>query len=123
MNEPELFSSLLKIASALAVTVGIMFLLVFLFKKAMQRGGGEGNADVVRILSSRYLGPKSSIMLVDVVGHLLVIGIANGTMSLLTEIMDPESIQQLHGLRSPKERSSSFSEYLKGYLKRSRFDS
>ena len=123
MDSPELFSSLLKIAAALAVTIGVMILLIFLFKKAMQRGGGEGNKDLIRILSSRYMGPKSSIMLVDVMGHVLVIGMANGTMSLLTEIMDPESLEQLKGMREAQQRGSSFSDYLKGYLKRSRLGS
>lgn len=123
MDSPELFSSLLKIAAALAVTIGVMILLIFLFKKAMQRGGGEANRDLIRIMSSRYMGPKSSILLVDVMGHVLVIGIANGAMSLLTEIMDPESLEQLKGLRGTQQKGSSFSDYLKGYLKRSRLDS
>lgn len=124
MNSPELFSSLLKIASALAVTVGALILTAYLFRKAVRRGGGEiNNRAVIRILSSQYLGPKSSIMLVDVLGQVMVIGMSGGTMSLLTEIMDPEALEQLKDIRERKGRGPSFSGYLKGYLKRSRLDS
>ena len=124
MNSPELFPSLLKIASALAVTVGVLMVTAYLFRKAMRRGGGEiNNRDLIRILSSQYLGPKNSIMLVDVLGQVMVVGISSGTMSLLTEIMDPEALDHLKDIREHKGRGTSFSGYLKGYLKRSRRDS
>ncbi len=123
MDSPELFSSLLKIASALAVTVGVMIVAAYLFKKIMKRGGGEiNNRELIRILSSQYLGPKSSIMLVDVLGQVVVIGISSGTISLLTEIVDPESLEHLKDIRGQKGKGASFSDYLKGYLKRSRLD-
>ena len=124
MNSPELFSSLLKIASALAVTVGVMIVTAYLFKKIMKRGGGEiNNRELIRILSSQYLGPKSSIMLVDVLGHVMVIGLSSGTISLLTEIMDSETLEHLKDARRQRGKGASFSDYLKGYLKRSRLDS
>ena len=124
MDSPELFSSLLKIASALAVTIGVLILTAWLFRKIMRRGGGEINdRELIRILSSLYLGPKSSIMLVDVLGRVIVIGITSGTISLLTEIMDPESLEHLKDARVKKEGAPSFSNYLKGFVKRSRLDS
>lgn len=124
MDSPELFSSLLKIASALAVTIGVLILTAWLFRKIMRRGGGEINdRELIRILSSLYLGPKSSIMLVDVLGRVIVVGITSGTISLLTEIMDPESLEHLKDARVKKEGTASFSNYLKGFVKRSRLDS
>jgi len=123
MDSPELFSSLLKIVSALAVTVGIMIVTAYLFRKIVRRGGGGINRELVRVVSSQYLGPKSSIMLVDVLGHVLVIGISGGAISLLTEIEDSEALEHLKEIRGQKGRGASFSDYLKGYLKRSRLDS
>ena len=124
MNSPELFSSLLKIVSALAVTVGVLIVTAYLFKKATRRGGGEvDNRELIRILSSRYLGPKSSIMLVDVLGQVMVVGLSSGTISLLTEIMDPEALEHLKNIRGQKGKGVSFSDFLKGCLKRPRIDS
>jgi len=124
MNSPELFPSLLKILSALAVTVGVLIVTAYLFKRIMGRGGGEiTNREVIKILSSRYLGPKSSIMLVDVLGQVMVIGLSGGTISLLTEIMDPGSIEQLKDIRGQRGKGASFSDHLKGYLKRAHLGS
>jgi flagellar protein FliO/FliZ len=123
MDSPELFSSLLKIVSALAVTVGVMIMIAYLFKKIMNRGRGSVSGEWMRILSSQYLAPKSSIMLVDVLGRIMVISISNGTVSLLTEIMDPEALEHLKDVRAQRDRGTSFSHYLKGYLKRSRLGS
>lgn len=124
MDSPELFSSLLKIASALAVTVGVLIVTAYLFKRIMRRGGGTINdRELIRILSSLYLGPKSSIMLVDVLGRVIVVGITSGTISLLTEIMDPESLEHLKDAGVKKDGASSLSNYLKGFVKRSRLDS
>ena len=118
MNSPELFSSLLKIISALAVTVGVMIVAAYLFKKIMKKGEGEINGrELIKILSSKYLGPKSSIMLIDVLGNVMVIGVSSSNISLLTEIVDSESLEQLKDIQGRKRGNASFSDSLKRLLK------
>jgi len=116
MNSPELVPALLKIVSALAVTIGAMIIVAYLFKKIVKKGAGVGNDDLIKILSAKYLGPKSSIMLIDVLGNIMVIGISSGGISLLTEIVDPESFEQLKDIRGQEGEGASFSDYLKGLL-------
>jgi len=117
MNSPELFPSLLKIISALAVTVGAMIVVAYLFKKIVKKTvAGIGNEDFIKILSVKYLGPKSSIMLVDVLGNIMVIGVSSSGISLLTEIIDPGSLEQLKDIRGQEGKSVPFSAYLKGLL-------
>ena len=119
MNSPELFPSILKIISALAVTVGIMIVAAYLFKKIVKKGeGGINGGELIKILSAKYLGSKSSIMLVDVLGNIMVIGVSISKISLLTEIVDSESLEQLKDIRGRKGKSASFSDHLKGLLKR-----
>ena len=118
MNSPELFSSLLKIISALAATVGVMIVVAYLFKKIVKKGEGEINGrELIKILSSKYLGPKSSIMLINVLGNVMVIGVSSSNISLLTEIVDSESLEQLKDVQGRKGKSVSFSDYLKRLLK------
>ena len=120
MNSPELFPSLLKIISALAATVGVIIVAAYLFKKIVKKGGGEINdRELIKILSSKYLGPKSSIMLISVLGNVMVIGVSSGNISLLTEIVDSESLEQLKEVQEQKGKSLSFSGYLKGLVKSS----
>lgn len=118
MNSPELFSSILKIVSALAVTLGVMIIAAYLFKKIMNKGGVKINdRGLIKILSVKYLGPKSSIMLVNVLEHIMVIGISNSGISLLTEIVGAESLKQLKNIQGQESKRAPFSDYLKRLLK------
>lgn len=118
MDSIELFPSLLKIVSALAVTVGAIIFASSLFKKIMNKGGVKINdGELIKILSVKYLGPKNSIMLINVSEHIMVIGITSSKISLLTEIVDTESLEQLKDIQGQQGKTAPFSGYLKGLLK------
>jgi len=113
MNSPELFPSILKMISALAVTVGIMVVVIYLFKKIMKKtGGGVDDGKLIKILSTKYLGPKNSVMLIDVLGDIILIGISGSQISLLTKIVDPGSLEQLKNIQGQEGKTASFSDYL-----------
>ncbi len=113
MNSPELFPSILKMISALAVTVGIMVVVIYLFKKIMKKtGGGIDDGKLIKILSTKYLGPKNSVMLIDVLGDIILIGISGSQISLLTKIVDPGSLEQLKNIQGQEGKTASFSDYL-----------
>ncbi len=92
----ELLPSSLKMISMLAVVLGIMFLLFFGFKKYVLKntmfGGGE---KLVNVLGSGFLAPKKNIVLVEVAGEVLVLGMSQDNISLLTNITDPEKIEEI----------------------------
>lgn len=97
MGKPiELIPSGLKMVSMLAVVLGIMFLLFFGFKKYVLKntmfGGGE---KLVNVLGSGFLGPKKNIVLVEVAGEVLVLGMSQNNISLLTNITDAEKIDEI----------------------------
>ena len=133
----ELVPSSLKMFSMLAVVLGIMFLLYFGFKKYVLKntmfGGGE---KLVNVLGSGFLGPKKNIVLVEVAGEVLVLGMSQDNISLLTNITDPEKIEEIKskggkggsglnwnlGNRQPEEARASagmpagqFSKYMKQF--------
>ena len=133
----ELVPSSLKMFSMLAVVLGIMFLLFFGFKKYVLKntmfGGGE---KLVNVLGSGFLGPKKNIVLVEVAGEVLVLGMSQDNISLLTNITDPEKIEEIKskggkggsglnwnlGNRQPEEARASagmpagqFSKYMKQF--------
>ena len=111
MNSPDLFPSFLKMVSALAVTLGIMLITIYLLKKAMKRTGGISDG-LMKILCTQYLGPKNSIMLIDVLGDILVIGVSSNQISLLTKIVDHNSLEQLKSIRGQRIKNPPFSDYL-----------
>ena len=92
----ELVPSSMKMFSMLALVLGIIFLLFFGFKKFVLKntvfGGGE---KLVNVLGSGFLGPKKNIVLVEVAGEVLVLGMSQDHIALLTSITDPEKIEEI----------------------------
>jgi flagellar biosynthetic protein FliO len=121
MNSLELFPSLLKIGSALAVTVGAMIAIAYLFKKLMNKGGLKMNdSELIKILSVKYLGPKNRIMLINVSKTIMVIGVSGNNISLLTKIVDPGSLEHLKDIQEQEGKSVPFSDYLNDLFKGTR---
>jgi flagellar protein FliO/FliZ len=114
MNSPDLIPSFLKMISALAITLGIMIIAIYLLKKAIKRTGVI-NDGLIKILSTKYLGPKNSIMLIDILGDILVIGVSSNQISLLTKIVDNDSLEKLNGIQIQGDKNPHFSDYLMHY--------
>ncbi len=97
----ELIPSGLKMLSMLAIVIGVMFLLFFGFKKYVLKntmfGGGQ---KLVNVLGSGFLAPKKNIVLVEVAGEVLVLGTSNDQITLLTNITDPEKIEEIKSVGS-----------------------
>jgi len=82
--------------SALAVVLGVMLAGLWAVRKFMNKTGSRvDSGQMIRVLSTRYLGPKSSILLLDVLGSVIVVGLSGGRMSLLTTITDEDSLERL----------------------------
>ena len=92
----ELVPSGMKMFSMLALVLGLIFLLFFGFKKFVLKntvfGGGE---KLVNVLGSGFLGPKKNIVLVEVAGEVLVLGMSQDHIALLTSITDAEKIEEI----------------------------
>jgi len=54
-------------------------------------GGGK----LVQVLSTNFLAPKKNIALVEVAGEILVLGVSDQNISLLTSIREPERIEEI----------------------------
>ena len=95
-GDSGLFSASLKMASTLGLVLGLMFVVFHLFKKFGLKNsvfGGEGKP--IKVLSTGFLAPRKSIALVEVAGDVLVIGISNDQISLLSNVQDPERVEQI----------------------------
>ena len=105
METISFFPALLKMISALALVLGIMIGLAFLFRRFFQQTGiSMSDGEAIHILSVKYLGPKSSIMIVDILGKIVVIGVSQQYMSHITTIDDEDALLKLHSLSNSPER-------------------
>jgi len=101
MENISLWSSFLKMIFALAIVLGLLIGVMYFIKNFMQRSTpSTDNQALINILSSRYLGPKSSIILVEVMEQVIVVGITGQQMTPLARIDDPLSIAKIKAKRS-----------------------
>jgi flagellar protein FliO/FliZ len=119
MSTFDFIASLLKMVSALAVVLGIMLAGLWFVRKLMKKTGtGVDDGHAIRILSTRYLGPKSSIMLVDVLGSVIVVGVTAGQISMLTTITDEDSLERLKSPRTGGQESQAFLDQITLYKRK-----
>ena len=107
---PNLMSTSLQMLTALGVVLGGLLVCFYVAKRFIKRDIGGSRQHTIRILASRYIGVKKNIALVEVPGSVLVLGISNDRISLLTKIEDPAAIDGLR--REQSVAPSSFSDHL-----------
>ena len=92
---PDLTMTALKMISALGIVLGGMFIVFYFSKRFLNRAGSGSNQQLINIIASQYIGVKKNISLVQVPGAILVLGISNDTIRLLTKIEDQETLEKL----------------------------
>jgi len=92
--------SFFKMLAALAVVIAMMIGTAYVLKKYFYRSPETVNGNpMIDILSDRYLGPKSSILLVDVLGQVMLLGVSANQISALGTISDPKALENLKNIR------------------------
>ena len=91
----SLVSSGLRMITTLSLVLGLIFLLFFGFKKYVLKNTPFGAGKLVQVLSTSFLAPKKNIALVEVAGEILVLGISDHNISLLTTIREHGRIEEI----------------------------
>jgi flagellar protein FliO/FliZ len=107
---PDLISTSLKMFVALAIILGGLLLVLYYTKRRFRGEATGAKGKSIRVLGNTYIGMKKHISLVEVPGAILVLGITNDSMSLLTKIENDEIIEKLR--EQEGSVSSSFSAQL-----------
>jgi flagellar protein FliO/FliZ len=94
----------------IALLVGLFFGIKWLQKKSRNGGGGRETLSIVGTLS---LGPKRNVALIRIVNRILVVGISEGGIALLTELSAEEADAVLQSkAKSPYSFSALFARQL-----------
>jgi flagellar protein FliO/FliZ len=108
---PDLVSTALKMLASLVIVLGGMFVASYFMKRVLNRNVPGSGDKVIRVLANTYIGVKKSISLVEIPGALLVIGISNDKISLLSKIED-ENILKKFRISDEEQMQVSFSDHL-----------
>lgn len=93
----ELWDSLLRMASALIVVLGLMALCAAAARRWLGRFGAGPDAPLVRVLGAGSLGSRRELIVVAVAGEVLLLGATAGSLVPLGRIRDPERVARLLG--------------------------
>jgi len=107
---PDMASTALQMLTALGVVLGGLILVFYFMKRFLKRDVGGSKEQLIKVIASQYIGIKKNISLVEIPGSILVVGVSNDNISLLTKIEDKVVLDDL---RQENSRiTPSFSEHL-----------
>ena len=101
----------------LAAVVAVIYLLFYLLKRGFRRQLPQN--DLIRILGSRNLSGNRALHLVAMGRSVFLVGAAEGGITLIAEIKDPETLDQIRldsaaAAKLPQGFAGLFQSFLKG---------
>tara|TARA_B100000686_G_scaffold133812_1_gene140820 strand:- start:127 stop:1446 length:1320 start_codon:yes stop_codon:yes gene_type:complete len=92
----KIIPSGMKMISMFALVLGLMFLVFFGFKKYVLKNTAFGGGNkLVNVLGTWFLGPKKNICLVEVAGEILVLGVSQENITLLSSVTSEAKIEEI----------------------------
>ena len=109
-TSPDIVSTALQMLTALGVVLGGLILVFYFMKRFLKRDVGGSKEQLIKVIASQYIGIKKNISMVEIPGSILVVGVSNDNISLLTKIEDKALLDVL---RQENSRiAPSFSDHL-----------
>ncbi len=102
---PSLALSLVKTVTALVAVIGLILLLAALAKRYLKDSPifpGASKGRLIRLVSSTPIDAKNRIAVVDVAGEIIVVGVSDGQLNMLTKIRNPRSLERIGGFPKGK---------------------
>lgn len=91
---PSLFASMVKLFSGLAVVIGVMLVVYYFIREHFHKiNKVSGKGKLINVVATHYLAPKKAVMLIEVAGECLVVGVGE-EINLLARI---ENLNQESG--------------------------
>jgi flagellar biogenesis protein FliO len=86
---------LLRSLFALIGLVGILVVARFMLKRSGRIGAMGGSGNLVQVISTGYIGVKKSVTLVKIPDAILVLGVTNERITLLSKIEEQALIDRI----------------------------
>jgi flagellar protein FliO/FliZ len=110
-------SGFFQMVASLAIVVGMIFLAYYLANRFLKGTLMKKSVPrYIRVVESRFLAPKKSLMLVEVGGEYLLLGSSDSGISLLKQVDMLETIEVVEELSSSAKPTVSISAGLRSVL-------
>jgi len=107
---PDTVSTAFQMLTALGIVLGGLLVVFYFMKRFLKRDVGGSKEQLIKVIASQYIGLKKNISLVEIPGSILVVGVSNDNISLLTKIEDKVVLDVLH--QGSSRGTLSFSSHL-----------
>jgi flagellar biogenesis protein FliO len=95
VEQPELMSMLLRLLFAAIGLFGILVVVRFMLTRSGRIGTMVGPRTLVKVISTGYIGVKKSVTMVKIPDAILVLGVTNERITLLSKIEDQALIDRI----------------------------
>jgi flagellar biosynthetic protein FliO len=108
---PDMIATAFKMFAALGIVLGGLVFVFYLTRRVSKIELSGSRQKLIKVIANKYIGVKKNICVVAVADAVLVLGVTNDRISLLTRIEDTEIIQKLNQ-DSKTPSLPTFSDYL-----------
>jgi len=112
--------SYIKVFFMLVLVVAIILFSVWLLKKVTPQFNRSSNSGMIKILSTFWLGPKKALYLIQVAGKIMLIGVTDQSISLISEFSDPEEAHNVLTAMEEKRSEPAFANLLSSMFNKNR---
>lgn len=88
MVESGMAGQLSQMLLGLVLVIGLIFVLAWLVRRVQQQAGLRGNG-VIRMVASQAVGPRERLLLVQVGGEQILLGLTPGEINALHVLKEP----------------------------------
>ncbi|MBI5747501.1 MAG: FliO/MopB family protein [Nitrospinae bacterium] len=112
VEPPDMSSAIFKTVTALAIVLAAVLLISYIAKKVLKKNDIVfGKDKLIRVLGTSYIGVKKAITLLDVAGEVLVIGVTNNNITMLTKLESEDAKSRIQGVKGSRGQGSDFSSH------------
>jgi flagellar protein FliO/FliZ len=101
VESPMTFSYVAQILISFLVVIGFIFLMAWLMRRSGRFGNGSGQ--VIKIISSMSLGMREKILVIEVGGANIIVGVAPGQVRTLHVLEGSDKIPDKDDVKSHVE--------------------
>jgi len=96
VETPELWMTLLKSLGMLSLVIGVLLGVLYLTRQLFNKRGGLSGRGIIRMLASYHISPKERVVLMDVLGEKILLGVTPQQIRCLAKITTEKDVELLN---------------------------
>jgi flagellar biosynthetic protein FliO len=104
LTPPDFYFAAVKAFSILFIILAAILTAFYLIKRFWPKASGlMGNDSWIKVIAATYIAPKKMVVLVEVAGETLVLGLTGDHITMLTKVANE---QMIHHLKASQEKKA-----------------